>query len=212
MASLPRLACRIALGLLALGPFGCIQLTKSFPEKQFYALEVSHPGSAAAAAPGTILRVRRFLAAPQFEGRGLVYRTGEWQYESDFYHEWFAAPSALVTQQVQSWMAASGLFQHVLDPASALEETQAMEGTIAELYGDYRDPSAPKAVLAIRVRLTSENPGGFRIVFAQDYRQTVTVPDESPGALVRAWNEELQRILTELEADLRRTSSPRPAH
>jgi cholesterol transport system auxiliary component len=192
------------LCLLLLGLAGCIQLAKNFPEKQSYALEVTRPGGPSVAAPDAILRVRRFAAAPQFEGRGLVYRTGEWQYESDFYHEWFIAPSALVTHQVQRWLTSSGLFRHVLDPASALEETQSLEGTIAELYGDYRDATAPKAVLVIRVRLSSETAGASRIVFDQDYRQAVTVPDESPGALVRAWNEELQAILTELEADLRK--------
>jgi cholesterol transport system auxiliary component len=207
MRARPPFAHSLTLGLMSLGLAGCLQLNKSYPEKQFYALEVSRPGGASATAPGAILRVRRFAAAPQFEGRGLVYRTGEWRYESDFYHEWFIAPSALVTHQVERWLAASGLFRHVLDPGSALEETQALEGTIEELYGDYRDATAPKAVLALRVRLSREAAGVSRIVLDQDYRQAVTVPDESPDALVRAWNEELQAILAGLEADLRRAGA-----
>ena len=201
------LACRIGLFFLLLGLAGCIQLTKSFPEKQFYSLEVSRQGAVSSPAPGTILRVRRFLATPQIESRGLVYRTGELQYESDFYHEWFVAPSDLVTQQTQNWMAASSLFEHVLESASALEETHAIEGAITGLYGDYRDRTAPKAILEIRARLTGETASRSQIVFDQDYRQAITVPDESPGALVKAWNEELHQILTSLEADLRRSSA-----
>jgi hypothetical protein len=42
-------------------------------------------------------------------------------------------------------------------------------------------------------------------VLQQDYRQAVTVADESPGTLVKGWNDELQQILTSLEEDLRRT-------
>ena len=207
-----RLIRGIGLCFLLLGLAGCIQLTKSFPEKQFYSLEVSRQGAASSPAPGTVLRVRRFLTAPQFDNRGLVYRTGELQYESDFYHEWFVSPKALVTEQMQNWLAASGLFEHVLDPASALEETHAIEGAITGLYGDYRDPTAPKAILEIRVRLTRETASRSRIVLDQDYRQAITVPNESPGALVKAWNEELQQVLTELEADLRRSGAFAESH
>jgi uncharacterized lipoprotein YmbA len=184
---------------------GCIEITKSYPEKQFYAFETARQGAKSSLVPGTILRVRPFPAAPKFEGRELVYRTGEFQYESDFYNEWLVAPNAILTQQVQNWLAASGLFQYVLDGSSMLDETHVLEGSITALYGDYRDKTSPKAVMELRVRLIHESGNHSDIVLQQDYRQAVTVADESPGTLVKGWNDELQQILTALEEDLRRT-------
>ena len=200
-----RLACRtLALALLvALG--GCIELNKSYPEKQFYSLDAGRVSAQASPIPGTILKVRRFPIAPQFEGRELVYRTGELQYESDFYHEWFVSPGAMFTQQIQNWMAASGLFQTVLDGSSVLEETHLLEGSIIALYGDVREKASPNAVMEMRVRLVQENGARSTVVFQQDYRQTIAVADGSPDALVAGWNEELRRILTALEEDLHRT-------
>jgi len=194
----------ILLGTLLLVEGGCLNLTKSYPEKQFYSLEVPRTSAETHPTIGSVLRVQRFVAAPQFEGRELVYRTGDLQFESDFYHEWFVSPSAVVTQQTHNWLAASGLFQSVLDSNSGLDESLAMEGYISALYGDYRVKTAPKAIMELRVRLIGEGQGRSKILFQQEYRQAITVADESPEALVKGWNDELQSILAALEDDLRR--------
>ena len=183
---------------------GCLTLNKSYPEKQFYSLEVPRTSTDTHPAIGSVLRVQRFVAAPQFEGRELVYRTGDLQFESDFYHEWFVSPSAVVTQQTHNWLAASGLFQSVLDSNSGLDESLTLEGYISALYGDYRVKTAPKAVLELRVRMIGEGQGRTKILFQQEYRQAMTVADETPVALVKGWNDELQAILAALEDDLRR--------
>jgi cholesterol transport system auxiliary component len=183
---------------------GCIQLNKSYPEKQFYSLDVPRASAQATPAFSKVLRIRRFVVAPQFEGRELVYRTGDLQFESDFYHEWFVSPSAVLTQQTQNWLAASGLFQAIIDSGSRLDEALTLEGYVSALYGDYRDKAAPKAVLEMGVRLIGEDEGRPPILFHQDYRQAITVADESPEALLKGWNEELQVILGLLEEDLRR--------
>jgi len=199
-----RVCCFVA-GAVLLLEGGCLKLNQSYPEKQFYSLEVPRSAAQANPARGTVLRIRRFVVAPQFEGRGLVYRTGELQFESDFYHEWFVSPSAVLTQQTHNWLAASGLFQAVLDSGSRLDETATLEGYVSALYGDYRDKAAPKAVLELGVRLISEDGSRSQILFHQEYRQAMTVADESAEALVKGWNEEFQLILNVLEEDLRRT-------
>ena len=183
----------------------CVQLNKSYPDKQLYSLEVSRAAAPLTnSASGPVLRIRRFVVAPQFEGRELVYRTGELQFESDFYHEWFVQPNAVLTQQTHNWLSASGLFEAVLDSSSKLDETLTLEGYVGALYGDYRDKAAPKAVLDLHVRMITEGESRSRMLFNQDYRQAISVPDESPEALVKGWNEELQLILSLLEEDLRR--------
>lgn len=199
-----RLTVRTVALVLLVSLTGCIELNKGFPEKRFYSLEAGRQGGPASPAAGTILKIRRFPIAPEFEGRELVYRTGELQYESDFYHEWFVSPGAMFTQQIQNWMAASGLFQTVLDGSSVIEETHLLEGSITALYADVREKTAPRAVLEMRVRLVQERAGRSTILFQQDYRQAASMADDSPGALVTAWNEDLRQVLTLLEEDLRR--------
>lgn len=189
------------------GMSGCLKLSKEFPERTYYALEVPRPGPDPAAEAGTILKVRKFRVLPRYEGKGLVYWTGEHQYESDYYRQWFVAPNAMVTQQVQGWVAASGLFEHVLASASTAEETHVLEGTVTALYGDYRGRASPKAVLGLQVVLLDERPSHSGIVFQRDYQREVGLPTPAPDALVQGWNEALRQVLAALEEDLRKVTS-----
>jgi uncharacterized lipoprotein YmbA len=185
---------------------GCFTLTKPFPEKQFYVLDTSRSGDQSPTIAGSVLKVRQFPTVPEFQGRELVYRTHDLQYESDFYHEWFVSPSAMVTQQVQKWMGASGLFRYVLDGSSVVDETHVLEGSVLALYGDYREKRIPKAVMELRIQLVQETPRGTSVTFQHDYHQSIPALDESPVALVNGWNECLQRILIALEDDLRQAN------
>ena len=46
------------------------------------------------------LAVRGFTLDPVYDCRGLMYRKGESEYESDFYHEFLVAPLPPVTMAV----------------------------------------------------------------------------------------------------------------
>jgi cholesterol transport system auxiliary component len=192
---------------------GCVQLNKAYPEKRFYSLALTRAGDQAASPSDKILRVRRFLVAPQFEGREFVYRTGDLQYESDYYNEWFVSPGALLTEQAYNWLAASGLFHAVLDGGSTIEESVVLEGYVTALYGDFRDTAAPKAILEFRIHVIEADGRRPRLLFHQSYRQAATVVDESPGSLLKGWNSDLEQILSAVEEDLRRAllmKPPRP--
>ena len=192
----------ICLALLVLG--ACVSLTKSYPEKHYYALDVARPGDAPAPASLTILKIRRFRASPSFEGKEFVYRTGEAQYEADFYNEWFVSPNAMLTQQVQSWLTRSGPFNYVVDSSDSLAPTHLLEGTVTALYGDYRaDPS--RAVLGLEFFLVHEGSSPADIVWHQEYRKELDLTERSPDALVNGWTAALRIILTALEDDLNRT-------
>lgn len=191
----------IFLALLVLG--GCVTLTKSYPEKRYYALEVARQGEAPAPVSLTILKIRKLRASPSFEGKEFVYRTNEAQYEADFYNEWFVSPNAMLTQQVQSWLTRSGPFNYVMDSSDSSAPTHLLEGTVTALYGDYRaDPS--RAVLGLEFFLVHEGSSHSDIVLHQEYRKEVELTEKSPEALVNGWNAALRLILTALEADLNR--------
>lgn len=189
------------LALVMLG--ACVSLTKSYPEKHYYALEVARQGDALTPVSLAPLKIRKFRASPSFEGREFVYRTSEGQYQTDFYNEWFISPNAMLTQQVQTWLTRSGLFQYVMDSSGSLAPTHALEATVTALYGDYRvKPS--RAVLGLEFFLVHEASDPADLVWHQEYREEVELTERSPETLVNGWNAALRLILTALEDDLNR--------
>jgi cholesterol transport system auxiliary component len=194
------------LALAALLP-GCVNLSKGYPEKHYYVLQASP--RAAEARPGDgkgekeVLKVGRFRVSPLYEGKEFVYRKDDLGYVSDFYNVFFIAPGALITEEVRRWLAGSGRFQHVMDPASHAAGALLLEGAVSSLYGDFREEKNPRAVLEIQAILMRDAEGGGRVIFKKDYRQEAPLPDRKPATLARGWSEGLERILTALEEDLK---------
>jgi len=183
---------------------GCVSLAKSFPDKHYYALDVTRQGEPGVPVPGAVLDVRGLFVSPRFEGKELVYRTGDTRYESDFYNAWFVSPSAMLTQQIQNWLRNASLFEHVVATPSYLDATHILEGTVTDLYGDYRQQGEHKAVVGMHIVLIEDYPTRTAIVFQRDYHQMVELSETSPDELTRGWNEGLQQIFMALEEDLRR--------
>jgi cholesterol transport system auxiliary component len=196
----------ICLATLVIG--GCVSLSKSYPEKHYYALEAIRQGQMFASIPGTILQIRKLRAAPAFEGKELVYRTSDARYEGDFYNEWFVPPNAMLTQQALNWLTAAGLFHYVMDSSGSVPPTYILEGTVTALYGDYR-ATPTKAVLGLRLFLVHEASSHAEILWHQEYRKDVEVMDQTPEALVSSWNDALRIILTAVEADMKQALQPR---
>jgi len=148
--------------------------------------------------------MRRFEISPGFSGREFIYRKGDLSYVSDFYNQFFRSPVLLVTEEVGKWLSESGLFKSVVDPTSDAEPDHVLEGNINELYGDYRTPNAPKAVMGIQFFLIEVESANPQIIFQNNYRREVAIGSNSPDELIEGWNEALKQILTSLEGDLRK--------
>jgi cholesterol transport system auxiliary component len=182
----------------------CVNLTKSNPVRQYYALDVTRQAESGVPVAGTVLEVRRLLVSPTFQGQELVYRTEDTRYESDFYNQWFVSPSAMLTQQVQNWLINAHLFENVVTTSSYMQATHRLEGNVTALYGDYRQKDRRKAVVGIHMVLIEDNPTRTAIVFQRDYNQNVEVTDTSPDGLTQAWNQGLEQVFMALEQDLRK--------
>lgn len=194
----------MCLGLAVLVLDGCVGLSKSYPEKHAYALEVVRQGEAFASTPGTVLKIRKFRTAPAVGEKELVYRTSEARYEADFYNEWFVTPNAMLTQQVLNWLTMAGLFEYVMDSSGPLPATHILEGTVTALYGDYRTTPA-KAVLGLQLFLVHETTSHSDIVLQREYRKEVELTEKTPEALVNGWNAALRLILRALDEDVSQT-------
>ncbi len=172
-------------------------------DKKYYVLSATRQGQPTRTETDITLEVRRFTIDSAFAGKGLVYRTGQFEYESDFYSEFLVSPSAIVTEKTRNWLAGSELFKRVLDTASQIDPTHTMEGNITALYGDLTDKSSYRGIMEMRVFLLKAQAGAEPIpVFGQTYRASVAIESEGPEGLVEALDRCLANILSNLERDL----------
>ena len=172
-------------------------------EKQQFLLDARRASSAAAKSQKNVVEVRRFTIDPAFSAKGLTYRKGEFEYESDFYNEFLIAPDAMITEKVRNWLSLSGLAQRVLDPGSYVDPNYVLEGNVIALYGDFRTGSSPKAVMELRVFLLEMKTGAEpAIAFGKTYESSVGIESAGPNGLVAAFNRCLVEILGDLEKDL----------
>lgn len=200
MNLLRRLARHGALWLWLLC-FGCVSLERSYPEKRYFVIEVKdaqsgNPGD------GQILSIVNLQISPRYADRGFIYRTSDTEYESDFYNQFLSSPAVMITEETRKALAASAKFKFVVGPTSSLTANYVLEGSINALYGDFRKPSAPAALLEIEFFLHNENPGNPGIVLQKRYLKSVPLKEKSPEALAKGWSEALEGIVANFVADV----------
>lgn len=191
----------LSLVVLPLTLGGCLNLSKSYPEKRSFVLDVGSDHQPPAAAASAVLRISRFRVSPMFAGRAMVYRVGELQYDNDFYNEWLVPPSVLLTQQVQGWLSKSNRFRYVLTGMNHVEPTHVLEATVTEFYGDYRSSGSPQAVLGVEMMLIDDRKDET-ILFRRSYRQEVPLAGRAPDALAAGLSQAVRQVLVDFDRDL----------
>ena len=182
---------------------GCAGIERSYPDKRYFVLEVpSNPTESNPVASGT-LQVSAIRVSPRYADRGFVYRTSEAGYESDFYNQFLVSPASLITEEVHKDLAASEVFKHVIGASNQSQPGYVLEGTVNALYGDFRNPDSPKAVLEMEFFLTSEIPAKPGILMQKRYSKSIPLNGRTAEALVKGWNQALEEILSSLVADLK---------
>ncbi len=171
-------------------------------DRQCYVLGAARERAPVEARLDGALEVRRLSVDAAFAGKAFVYRVDEHEYEPDYYHQFLISPGIMLTDRTRQWLADSGLFAHVLPADSRLEPTYTLEGSVAALYADFTEASAPQAVLEIRYFLLKDGSAAEAVVFAETYRAATPISARTAVALVAALDRGLVEILTRLEADL----------
>lgn len=193
--------------MIALALAGCVNVTREYPAKQHYALQVDMPpGKGGRQLAGTVLKVRDFQELPLFRAREFVYRRSDVRYVTDFYNVFMVAPGAMLAYETGEWLAARGPFERVVDNASRVRNTHLLEGTVVVLEGDYRNKEDPRAVMAVSLTVVNETSPDPLIAFQGNYAQSVSISNATPDRLVAGWNTALARILADFESDLMRTN------
>jgi ABC-type uncharacterized transport system auxiliary subunit len=195
---------------------GSCSLSRPAPLKHSYLLHATRPSTAVtaeASAPSarasTALRVNRFVVAQPFDGRPLVYRADALRFEVDFYSEYLALPATMVTERAIQWLSAARLFSAVVPMASSLDAAYVLEGAVTDLYGDFRDPAKPQAVIAIRFLLAREDAGS-RVLLDRQFARAVPIGDRAAATLIEGIDRGLTEILTEAEQAIAATLPAAP--
>jgi cholesterol transport system auxiliary component len=181
---------------------GCVSIEKSYPDKRYFVLNIA--ADAAAQNPGETgtLQIASARVSPRYADKNFVYRRSDARFESDFYNEFLISPGVLVAEELRHGLSQSGLFKFVVGSVNALAPTHTLEIVVNTLYGDFRDLSAPKAVMEIEFFLSQEaSPSG--ILFHKRYHRTIPLNGRNPEALVQGWNQALEAISGSLVADLK---------
>jgi cholesterol transport system auxiliary component len=191
----------VVLAWLVGGVCGCAQ---SLPPRRYYLVEAPRPPASAPAAPDAVLRVGPFRMEAAFTGRQLVYRVSEFRYETDYYHQFLVTPEVMLSEQTRDWLVDAGLFRQVVASDGPAAPTYTLTGTVTALYGDFRVPAAPLAVLEIRWTLVGPAPGRHAAPLVWTVRAASPIADRTADAVVAALSDSLAQVLTQLADDLRR--------
>ena len=178
-------------------------------KQEAFALTVPAAGEAGSAAHTNILCLRRVTVSPLFAGKPLVYRTGDNSYEQDPYAEFLVPPAQMLEQCWRQGLRAGHGFAGVLDPDSDRKSDCAMEVSVNELYGDFRQPDHPGAVLQMRLLLYSTQPADYgRVLWQREFAKRVPFAHRTPAALVAGWNAGMQASMEEVNTELQHLAVP----
>lgn len=196
LARLPALVAALSLALLV----GACGLSRPSPVKNTFLLDPKMPAAAAKQKPVT-MRIGTINVAAPYRDRSFVYRTGELQYEGDFYHEFFIAPGAMIAQSTAKALDSAGVVARVVPSGSAPEEGDyVLEAFVSDLYADTRQKPAT-AVLGVSYYVT-RTTFPSKVVWSKAYVERVPLATSTPETLAASWNEGLSRILGALARDI----------
>jgi len=155
-----------------------------------------------------VVAIRKFQIAPPFDGRSLVYRTGEFSYARDPYAEFLDLPDEGLRAEVRGLLRQDGAFGAVLEAGSALKANTLAEISVSELFGDFRGTEHPAAVLTMRFVFLDapegvpENP-----ILEREYSRRIALNARTAAALVEGWNKALAEICAEASTDFRHSET-----
>jgi len=142
------------------------------------------------------------IASP-FDERAFHYQKASQRFEADYYVNFITDPANIITGTLIDWLSREGSFATVVDGSSPVQTSRTLEGRISALYGDYRQPRAPKAVVRAKFFLLDESGADARVLFSREYEQVEPMSKMAPDALIDAWGAALDRIYDALVRDVK---------
>jgi cholesterol transport system auxiliary component len=171
--------------------------------KETFAFNVPASSQTSGMANNRVLAIKSLQVASPFNGRSLVYRTGEFSYQRDPYAEFLDVPGMELFAPVSALLQGNLDCSAVVKPGGAVKPDLFVEILVTQLYGDIQKSSSPSAVLAIQVTfLDAMNGLPGKIILQQNYSREIPIKSTAPAALMEGWNQALGEIFQQMAADL----------
>jgi cholesterol transport system auxiliary component len=183
---------RICVWILICSLGGCVSLERAYPDRRYFVIEsprgVASPNSNAAG----VLLVTSLRVSPRYESKSFIYRRSDAGFEADYYNQFLVSPGAMLTEDVRRGLAEAQAAQYIVGTSSQLDPTHALEGTVDAFYGDFRDTSAPKAVLEMEFFLSKESPAKAEILMHKRYAKAIPLKHWSKAG-IKLWAKSSRR-------------------
>jgi len=206
---LSRRAARIVAALLLAGVCGftgCI--SRPALTRQTFTFAAPTISATNAFTGGRVLGIRSLQIAVPFDGRSFVYRTGGFSYVRDPYAGFLEPPAEELIAPLRGWLRSNGNFSAVVEAGSALKPDTSAEIIVNQLFGDFRQPEHPAAVLTMQF-VFFDAPKGVpgKVILQQEYSRSMPLDAPTAAALMDGWNRALAEILAEVSTDFRRSET-----
>ena len=202
---------RILSGLACAGlllSFGCVKLWTKTIDIKTYMVEAERTSAPLENPLADKLWIDTVSVLPPFNVRNLITRENDVEYKTSYYTELLLSPSENFQNNFYTWFASSGIFQNV-SLAERQDMSHRMVVSVLKFYGDTSSEPG-QAVLTIKATLFDEKTKGMAILFSKDYMQRVELSEPAAKELIRAYNQALQQILSDCEADVIRALDVTP--
>jgi hypothetical protein len=134
-----------------------------------------------------------------------VYRTGDLAYSIDYYNEFIAPPGKLLTDASVVILRQKNLFSSVVGPWATSDTRWRLESSISTIHGDYRNISAPQAVIEGHFILMEETPDSSGIVGQWSFSVAEPMTSLSPADFAAACSEGFEKMVAQLADSIRQT-------
>ena len=181
---------------------GCLAKPALVP--QLFSLDPPAVEETRRSAGAYVVSVKKVQVAPLFEGRDLLYRTGEHRLERDPYASFAAPPGEMLTGAVRAYLRNAAFTRDVVEPGGELRADLLVEVYASEISGDLRRADDAAAVLGLRFLVM---PGGAEHhrgppLLEKEYSCRTRVPRRTADAIANAWNEGLSRVMKQFVSDV----------
>jgi cholesterol transport system auxiliary component len=180
---------------------GCFGVTKTFPEKKYFLIEIENQNSGNNPPKGSGFKIRRFSISQRFEGKEFVYRKDNVTFESDFYNSFFISPSSNLREEFARGLLGLKTFEWDAGANTRIEPSHFIEITVSDLYGDFRN--SPKAIVNLELFVYTENQSIPLVILKKTYKRSIEIQTKEAGDLVAGYNQALKQILQEIDEDLK---------
>jgi len=166
------------------------------PQLHTYRLAYLPPAASPPRLAGTV-RVMPFGIAATYDSQSFVYRESPYDIAVDPYHQWIAAPAAMITDLVARDLAAADAFAAVLQAPSALPASYELSGWIETF--EERDDAGCVAHVRLRALFVRVPPRGAReVLFEESLTGDEACTAGDPDAFAAAMSRAVQRLSDEI--------------